>query len=82
MFLYIRVIEFLFVIVFSCNSCFVCFSSELKICLIEIFKYYGRRQILSYTISVYIMNLRGSGGHGRSWGRIREGWKFMHEVLK
>lgn len=50
MFLYIRVIEFLFVIVFSCNSCFVCFSSELNICLIEIFKYYGLRQILSYTI--------------------------------
>lgn len=85
MFLYIRVIEFLFVIVFPCNSCLVCFSSVLNICLIVIFKYHGLRQILSYPISVYIMNLRGSGGHVRSWGRIREGYKwykFMHEVLK
>lgn len=69
MFLYIRVIEFLFVIVFPCNSCLVCFSSVLNICLIVIFKYYELRQILSYTISVYIMNLRGSGG---TWEELRE----------
>lgn len=68
MFLYIRVIEFLFVIVFPCNSCLVCFSSVLNVCLIVIFKYYGLRQILSYTISVYIKSEREWG----TWEELRE----------
>lgn len=62
---------------FPGNSYLVCFCCVFHVWKTVIFKYYGFRHIFLYTISVYITNLRGNGGHGRSWRRVvGKGWKL------